>query len=81
MAMTADDKLHTPLDVIVSPRFTREAVDRPRLFGLAWPVFGVAAALSTIATARLFGRANRRGPSAISSWPLGSPCPAYGSPR
>ena len=41
------------------PALAREVVDDPQLFGLAWPVFGVAAALSTIATARLFGRANR----------------------
>jgi predicted MFS family arabinose efflux permease len=34
-------------------------VDDPQLFGLAWPVFGVAAALSTIATDRCFGHANR----------------------
>jgi predicted MFS family arabinose efflux permease len=41
------------------PALAREVVDDPQLFGLAWPVFGVAAALSTVATARLFGRANR----------------------
>jgi MFS family permease len=41
------------------PALAREVVDDPRLFGLAWPVFGVAAALSTIATARRFGHANR----------------------
>ena len=41
------------------PALAREVVDDPQLFGLAWPVFGVAAALSTIATAGLFGRANR----------------------
>jgi MFS family permease len=41
------------------PALAREVVDDPQLFGLAWPVFGVAAALSTIATARLFGRTNR----------------------
>src|SRR5690242_906829 len=41
------------------PALAREVVDDPHLFGLAWPVFGVAAALSTIATARLFGRADR----------------------
>jgi predicted MFS family arabinose efflux permease len=42
------------------PALAREVVDDPQMFGLAWPVFGVAAALSTIATARLFGHANRR---------------------
>jgi Uncharacterised MFS-type transporter YbfB len=65
------------------PALAREVVDDPQLFGLAWPVFGVAAALSTIATARRFGHANRLRVWAvsISSWPLGSPCPACGSPR
>jgi MFS family permease len=41
------------------PALAREVMDDPQLFGLAWPVFGVAAALSTIATARRFGHANR----------------------
>jgi predicted MFS family arabinose efflux permease len=41
------------------PTLAREAVDDPQLFGLAWPVFGLAAALSTIATARGFGRVHR----------------------
>src|SRR5882724_6647331 len=41
------------------PALAREVVDDPQLFGLAWPVFGVAAALSTIAAARFFGHANR----------------------
>ena len=41
------------------PALAREVVDDPRLFGLAWPIFGVAAALSTVATARRFGHANR----------------------
>jgi MFS family permease len=41
------------------PALAREMVDDPRLFGLAWPVFGIAAALSTIAAAWWFGRANR----------------------
>jgi hypothetical protein len=41
------------------PALAREVVDDPQLFGLAWPVFGLAAALSTIATAGLFGHANR----------------------
>jgi MFS family permease len=41
------------------PALAREVVDDPQLFGLAWPVFGVAAALSTIATARCFGHVNR----------------------
>jgi len=33
------------------PALAREIVDNPRLFGLAWPVFGMAAAVSTFATA------------------------------
>jgi MFS family permease len=41
------------------PALAREVVDDPQLFGLAWPVFGLAAALSTIATAQRFGRASR----------------------
>jgi MFS family permease len=41
------------------PALAREVVDDPQVFGLAWPVFGIAAALSTIVTARYFGRANR----------------------
>src|SRR5262249_9512651 len=31
----------------------------PQMFGLAWPVFGIAATLSTIATARRFRHANQ----------------------
>ena len=41
------------------PALAREVLDDPRLFGLAWPVFGIAAALSTIAIARRFGHVNR----------------------
>ena len=41
------------------PALAREVVDDPQVFGLAWPVFGVGAALSTIATAWCFGFANR----------------------
>lgn len=41
------------------PALAREVVDDPQMFGLAWPVFGVAAALSTVVTARLFGHVNR----------------------
>jgi MFS family permease len=41
------------------PALAREVVEDPRVFGLAWPIFGAAAALSTIATARRFGRADR----------------------
>jgi hypothetical protein len=41
------------------PALAREVVDDPRIFGLAWPVFGIAAALSTIATSWRFRHANR----------------------
>jgi MFS family permease len=42
------------------PALAREVVDDPRIFGLAWPVFGIAAALSTIAAAqRVAGSAAR----------------------
>ena len=41
------------------PALAREVVDDPQLFGLAWPVFGLAAALSTIATAQGFGHVRR----------------------
>ena len=41
------------------PALAREVVDDPQLFGLAWPVFGVSAALSTIATARFFSHVNQ----------------------
>jgi predicted MFS family arabinose efflux permease len=40
------------------PALARQVVDDPQMFGLAWPAFGIAAALSTIATARHFSRAN-----------------------
>jgi MFS family permease len=41
------------------PAMAREVVDDPVVFGLAWPIFGGAAALSTIAVAPLFDRVNR----------------------
>lgn len=41
------------------PVLARDVVDDPQMFGLAWPVFGIAAAVSTIATARRFGHVNR----------------------
>jgi predicted MFS family arabinose efflux permease len=41
------------------PTLAREVVDDPQMFGLAWPIFGIAAALSTIATAWHFRHANR----------------------
>jgi MFS family permease len=41
------------------PVLARSVVDDPRLFGLAWPVFGATAALSTLLTARLMKGAGR----------------------
>jgi alkylhydroperoxidase family enzyme/predicted MFS family arabinose efflux permease len=41
------------------PALAREVVDDPRLFGLAWPIFGIAAAVSTVIVALLFDRFNR----------------------
>ena len=41
------------------PAMAREMVDDPAVFGLAWPIFGGAAALSTIVVALLFDRVNR----------------------
>jgi predicted MFS family arabinose efflux permease len=41
------------------PVMARSVVDDPRLFGLAWPAFGITAALSTLVAARLLRRASR----------------------
>jgi predicted MFS family arabinose efflux permease len=41
------------------PVLARGVVDDPRLFGLAWPVFGATAALSTVLAARLLQGSNR----------------------
>ncbi len=41
------------------PALARAIVDDPRIFGLAWPMFGVAAALSTIVAARNLRHLNR----------------------
>jgi predicted MFS family arabinose efflux permease len=41
------------------PALARKIVDDPRLFGLAWPIFGIAAALSTIVVGLLFDRFDR----------------------
>jgi MFS family permease len=54
------------------PALASEVVDNPQLFGLAWPVFGFAAALSTVATARLFGRVNRLRVWAVSHLVMGT---------
>jgi len=41
------------------PALARQLVDDPSVFGLAWPVFGAAAALSTIFVSWRLARANR----------------------
>ena len=41
------------------PVLARSVVDDPRVFGLAWPVFGATAALSTLLAARLLQGATR----------------------
>jgi MFS family permease len=41
------------------PVLARTLVDDPRLFGLAWPVFGITAAASTVVAARLQRRLSR----------------------
>lgn len=41
------------------PVLARGVVDDPRLFGLAWPVFGATAALSTLLAGRLLQGSNR----------------------
>lgn len=41
------------------PVMAHSLVDDPRLFGLAWPVFGLTAAVSTVIAARLLKRASR----------------------
>jgi hypothetical protein len=41
------------------PALARQLVDDPRVFGLAWPLFGAAAAISTVIASWRLGRANR----------------------
>jgi predicted MFS family arabinose efflux permease len=41
------------------PALARQLVDDPQVFGLAWPLFGTAAALSTLLVAWRLKRANR----------------------
>jgi MFS family permease len=41
------------------PALARQLVDDPRVFGLAWPVFGAAAAISTVLVSWRLARANR----------------------
>jgi MFS family permease len=47
------------------PALARQLVDDPRVFGLAWPVFGAAAAVSTVLVSWRLGKANR-----LSVWAL-----------
>jgi MFS family permease len=42
------------------PAQARQLVQDPAIFGLAWPLFGLAAALSTLAVGKLAGRYGRR---------------------
>lgn len=41
------------------PALARQLVDDPQVFGLAWPLFGTAAALSTVGVAWVLRRVNR----------------------
>jgi len=41
------------------PALARQLVDDPHVFGLAWPVFGMAGAVSTVLVSWRLGRANR----------------------
>jgi MFS family permease len=41
------------------PALARQLVDDPRVFGLAWPLFGAAAAVSTVFVSWRLGKANR----------------------
>jgi predicted MFS family arabinose efflux permease len=52
------------------PALARSYIDDPRLFGLIWPVFGVAAAISTIVSASLFRDVSPRRLWMWSKWVL-----------
>jgi hypothetical protein len=54
------------------PALARGVVDDPRLFGLAWPVFGTMAAASTVLAGRLQQRATRLQIWAVSQWLMGA---------
>jgi len=43
------------------PALARQLVDDPHVFGLAWPVFGAAAAVSTVLVSMRLAKANRLG--------------------
>lgn len=53
------------------PALARSVVDDPRLFGLAWPVFGATAALSTVLAGWLLRRASRLQVWAVSQLLMG----------
>lgn len=53
------------------PVLARSLVDDPRLFGLAWPVFGLTAALSTLAAGWAMRRASRLQVWAVSNGVMG----------
>ena len=52
------------------PALARQLVDDPQVFGLAWPLFGSAAAISTLLVAWRLGRVNRVALWALSSFAM-----------
>ena len=62
------------------PVLARSLVDDPRLFGLAWPVFGLTAALSTLVAGWFMRRTSRLHVWAVSMWRWAPArcCPACG---
>jgi predicted MFS family arabinose efflux permease len=52
------------------PAFARSCFDDPAMFGLVWPVFGLAAALSTLVAAALARRASPRRQWIFAQWLL-----------
>ncbi len=56
------------------PTMARELVDNPLVFGLTWPVFGAAAALSVVLVSRLLGGWSRQ-----RVWALGQSIMAFGT--
>lgn len=56
------------------PTMARELVDNPLVFGLTWPVFGAAAALSVVLVSRFLGGWSRQ-----RVWALGQSIMAFGT--
>lgn len=56
------------------PMMARELVDNPLVFGLTWPVFGIAAALSVVVVSRWLGGWTRQ-----RVWALGQAIMAFGT--